>query len=208
MKTGQGIVSRGFEHKRVRIETVDSRKSIAICRDDFGRIVEVRTDVLRAKGEVPKVGEFWYVDRQYGGWTFALVVGNFKPGDGGGLQGRQTTSYITQDMTAGSVEKGHITLAKGFRILHIESTSPCRTRLYGTDAERDSDVARAISTPPGPGMGIILDYLTAPILLSGPLAPIPEGASQESTPSASIPISVTAVNGGVITVTLTWVRTE
>lgn len=82
MKPGQGVVSRGFEHKRVRVEQVDATAKIAWCRDDFGRLVEVRTDVLRAKGQPPAVGEFWYVDRQYGGWTFALVVGNFDPDDG------------------------------------------------------------------------------------------------------------------------------
>lgn len=79
MQKGQGVVSRGFDHKRVRIETLDRAKGIAWCRDDFGRQVEVRIDVLRAKGGAPAVGEFWYIDRQYGGWTLALCLGSVKP---------------------------------------------------------------------------------------------------------------------------------
>jgi hypothetical protein len=186
----------------VEVLNVLDRK--AVVRDRNGTRHTIAIDLLRYKGEPPAPGEVWYVDRYLGGWSFVAIVGYQHAAS----VGRQTSTYTTGDLAADESEIGRIALATGFRILSIATSDPARVRLYDTPEDCEADLERAISAYPEPGIGIILDFLTADELLSSSLSPIPEGASMESPANASIPISVTSVSGGQITVTLVWVRTE
>ena len=184
------------------VEVVNVLGTEAVVRDRAGTQHTVPLDVLPYKGEAPSVGEVWFVDRRYGtGWTFSAI---YKTTWGA----RRKTTYYTRDLAAGSSEEGDIKLALGFRVLHIDTTKPSRTRLYATKADRAFDRERDVNTIPDPKTGIIMDFLTVPVMLSAPLSPIPEGASLEDVPDVLIPISVTSVAGGPVAVTLTWVRTE
>lgn len=183
------------------VEVVNVSDDRAMVRDALGRQHSIPLRTLRYKGHPPSVGEVWYVDKHLGGYSFAAIVDS----DWGA---RQKTTYFTRDLAAGSTEVGEIRLALGFRILHISTTKPSRTRLYATKADEEFDRARDVSTIPDPKTGIIMDFLTVDLMLSAPLSPIPEGASLEDNLNVLIPISVTSVAGGPVAVTLTWVRTE
>lgn len=191
-----------------RVEVMGVLGNLATCRDSFGVTHTIRTDVLRYKGAPPKAGEIWYIDRMLGAWHFQAIAG-FTQGAGSDLvRRRKTATYTTGALSALETEAGFITLAPDFRVLTVATNAPARVRLYARVVDQQTDMERAASTDPTPGVGIIMDFVTADVLLSSPLAPIPEGANLESPPRDSIPISVTSVNGGPITVTLTWVAEE
>lgn len=183
------------------VEVLNIHERLATVRDSAGIKHTVDLDVLRYKGHPPSVGELWFIDKSLGFYSFVAIIGS-------DWTHRRKTTYFTRDLAAGSTEVGEIKLAWGFRILHIETTRPSRTRLYATKADEEFDRDRDVNTIPDPKTGIIMDFLTVDVMLSAPLSPIPEGASLEDTPSVLIPISVTSVNGGPVAVTLTWVRTE
>lgn len=60
------------EWRLVVITAIDG--DTAVCRDEFGQVVEVPLDVQRAKGFAPAVGERWVIDRTFGRWTFAAGI--------------------------------------------------------------------------------------------------------------------------------------
>lgn len=183
------------------VEVINVLGDRATVRDTVGNTHAIPLTTLRYKGEPPAVGEVWYVDKYLGGYTFVAIVDS-KWG------ARQQATYFTRDLAVGGVEEGDIALALGFRILHISTTRPSRTRLYATKADQQFDRSRSVTTIPDPKTGIIMDFLTVDQMLAAPLSPIPEGASLEATPRVLTPISVTSVAGGPVAVTLTWVRTE
>lgn len=78
--TGPGSHSLGFAYKTVIITglTDDGR---VVCKDNYGREVMVNASVQRAKGLPPQVGERWFIDRAFGGWSLAacLSIGADKP---------------------------------------------------------------------------------------------------------------------------------
>lgn len=200
MRTTDQTLTRGPITKTVEVVSVEG--NLALVRDANGTKHTIRTDIQRAKGELPQPGEVWIVGHDLGFLTFAAVVGFT------GIGARRKSVYTTRELTVSQTEVGVIPLSLGYRILHIATTAPSRTRLYDTAADRDFDLVRPVSIIPAPSVGIVMDFLTVPQMLAAPLSPVPEGVNLESTPSALIPISVTSVNGGTITVTLTWVRTE
>lgn len=181
--------------------------NMATVRDGMGLNHQIRTDILRAKGKAPVAGETWYIDKMLGGWAFQAIVG-YVADDSGSGNHRRKAVYVTHDLQPGEIEKGFITMAMDFKVLDITTDFPARTRLYSTAQGREDDTMRDVATDPPPGMDIILDFVTAVVLLKSSLSPIPEGANLEDVPNGLIPISVTSVNGGPITVTLTWVATE
>lgn len=58
----------------VQIEEIDATKKIAIVRDTFGAIHEIRTDVRRTGWFTPRPTEVWFIDRSLGFWTFAAIL--------------------------------------------------------------------------------------------------------------------------------------
>ena len=69
-----GTTSRGSNQTRVIVQSVDGQ--IAIVTDQTGRTLQVRRDLMRAKGNPPMVGESWIIDKALGNqWTFALCLG-------------------------------------------------------------------------------------------------------------------------------------
>lgn len=69
-----GTMSHGMASKRVMVMSIDQSRAIAQCQDEFGKAVQVRCDIMRAKGNVPEPREWWVVDRQYGDWSFAAIL--------------------------------------------------------------------------------------------------------------------------------------
>jgi hypothetical protein len=60
--------------KPVSVVNVNTDKLVALVRDVHGLFIEVRCDIMRAKGNLPAQGEQWLIDQQYGQWTFAAIL--------------------------------------------------------------------------------------------------------------------------------------
>lgn len=125
----------------------------------------------------------------------------------GPMPSRTTVGYTTASLSAGASEDGTVTIAKGYRLLKIQTSAAARVRVYTTTANRTADAARAVGTDPSAGAGVILDYVTSGAVTHD-LSPVVDGFSGESTPSSSIPITVTATGAGAVTATFTYVQTE
>lgn len=199
-----GSIGPGF--MAVVVASVDHITGTAICRDARNYAYQIRTDLVPSKTDQPEAGEQWIITKAYGDWVFSHVLTGTV--DKTSLGGRRTAVYQTRDLAAGATELGLIRLSSDYRILYIKTSDPARVRLYVTEADRATDLDRGPTTEPQPGLGIVMDFITADVLLEAPLSPVPEGATFSDPLSKDIPISVTSVNGGPIVVTLTWVAEE
>lgn len=131
-------------------------------------------------------------------------------GGGGGLSSRQsvnaTTSIIADGASANATIVG---AAKSYLLLTIQTDDAAWVRLYTDVASRTADSSRAEGVDPTPGSGVIAEVIT-----TGPqtilISPGAIGFSNETSPTADIPIRVTNKSGvsTAITVTLQIVQLE
>ena len=133
-------------------------------------------------------------------------------GAGGGglatLPVRQELIIVTGTLIQNEVRQGSINMATHYRVMKIKTNVPARVRLYVSTSDRDRDTDRPVTFDPFPGLGIVMDYLTASILLEAPLSPMAEGAIFDAGQGILVPYNVTSVLGGSVTVTLTWIALE
>jgi len=129
---------------------------------------------------------------------------------GSSLPVRTTANHTTASLANNAVEQSTITLAKGYRLMHIQTDVPARVRVYTTAAAQAADATRPVGTDPAAGTGVILDYVTTTSVLAADLSPFADGASMESVPTTAIPVTVTNLSGAThtVTVTLTYIETE
>jgi hypothetical protein len=140
--------------------------------------------------------------------TFWSVVA--AKGDPGAMTARADAVYTTASLAPGGTENGTIAMSAGYRLLRIATSRPARVRLYGTAAKRTADATRPVGTDPLGDHGLMFEYVTVPGALAAGLSPLVDGVSLEVPASAAIPIAVENRDtlAGVVTVTLTWQRTE
>lgn len=69
-----GTDSHGFAWKPVLVKQINLDARLALCTDDFGKPMEIRCDIMAAKGNLPEPGEQWLVHRNYGIWTFGAII--------------------------------------------------------------------------------------------------------------------------------------
>lgn len=69
-----GTDSHGAAWKAVLVRSVDHHRRLALVTDQFGKDMEIRCDILRAKGNLPEPGEQWIIDRHYGVWIFGAII--------------------------------------------------------------------------------------------------------------------------------------
>lgn len=125
------------------------------------------------------------------------------------LPKRQTMTFGSSSLAAGAGESGWITMAPGYRLLHINADVACRVRLYTSAAKRDADVTRATTTDPPKGSGLMLDYsVTEPGTANEGLSPLVDGYVADGTDQVAYRITNDSAAAAIITTTLTWVRTE
>lgn len=73
------VPRQGLQHLSVVVLSVQN--NLALVRDQTGRQIQVRRDILPAKGAWPEPGEQWIIEKRFGNeWTFALVLGSTRPG--------------------------------------------------------------------------------------------------------------------------------
>lgn len=129
---------------------------------------------------------------------------------GGGVTPRTTGGVTTASLADKANETGTVSLATGYRLAEIETSVPCRVRLYATVAQRDADLLRASGDDPVEDHGLIFEFLSNTSLLGAVLSPMVDGYSLEDPPSPDIPYTITNLSGSAapVTVSLVWQRTE
>jgi hypothetical protein len=67
-----------------------------------------------------------------------------------------------------------------------------------------------MGTLPSGNHGMVLEYISAPTLLSADLTPVVDGYDGKPIPDGNVPVSITNLSGTTraLSVGLTWVRTE
>lgn len=98
-----------------------------------------------------------------------LVMGepgaNGQPGPAGangfGLQNRQQTSYVTPSLDTGALDTGDVNfgVAKSWHLIYVDSTRDARIRIYASEAQRDADLGREVTTLPSGNHGVLLDLV-------------------------------------------------
>lgn len=58
-----------------QVISIDMGNYQATVIDSMSRQIPIRLDIQRAKGQLPEVGERWIIDKTYGVWTFAALLG-------------------------------------------------------------------------------------------------------------------------------------
>ena len=72
----------------------------ALCRDDSGKTMIVRTDLRRGGGPAPRQGERWILDRALGRWTFVASFASAPPTITGSRGGNAALANLLASLEA------------------------------------------------------------------------------------------------------------
>lgn len=118
------------------------------------------------------------------------------------LQSRSIATGITASLANNA--RGNLNIAgfKSYALLAIQTDRAARVRIYANNTTRSADVGRLETSDPAPGAGVIAEVITtgAQTVLVSPSA---IGYNFESTPTTTIPCSVTNKSGSTSTVAVT-----
>jgi hypothetical protein len=64
----------GVTVRRVIVEQIVPERGVAIVRDGHQYMTEIPYRVQAGRGRVPREGDYWYVDRSMGSWTFLAYI--------------------------------------------------------------------------------------------------------------------------------------
>lgn len=130
-------------------------------------------------------------------------------GGGGGSVTRGTASGTTASIADAASDDVDITGYKGYVLYSIQVDQAAWVRVYDSAASRSADSSRAQGVDPSPNAGVIAEAITTG---SGTVRFTPGvfGMNNESTPTTTVPITVTNNSGGAtaINVTLTLLQLE
>jgi hypothetical protein len=154
----------------------------------------------------PGTGESVRLERQGSDWVVVDVLGK-QPAIGRRSPAVASATRVSCAATSSSLAAAatdsttSIVIATDFRLYTIATSRPARVRLYQTAAARTADLARAVGTDPAGTAGVTFEFVTTAGGVTYPLSPLVDGASLESTPTSSIPMTVT--NNDTVTGTVT-----
>lgn len=122
---------------------------------------------------------------------------------------RTTAAGVTSSIANNATGNISITGFKSYSLLKIQTSAAAWVRLYTTSAARSSDSARAQTTDPTPGSGVIAEIITSGSQMQT-MTPAVVGFNDDGTPGTTIYAAVTNLSGGstAITVTLTLLQLE
>jgi len=118
---------------------------------------------------------------------------------------RTTAVYTTGTLATSASETGYLFLAKGYRLLHIQTSRAARVRIYVTPEQRTADATRSWGALPVGNHGLVLDFATTASMLTADICPIAHGYCESG--NASIAITNTGTSG-TVQLTLTYAPTE
>ena len=118
---------------------------------------------------------------------------------------RTTAVYTTASLANGASETGTLTMAKGYRLLHIQTSRAARVRFYVSSDQRTADLSRAAGYLPTGNHGLVAEFITTASILDIDCCPVVDGFSA----NGNIPINITN-NGtsGTVELTATYAPTE
>lgn len=128
---------------------------------------------------------------------------------GGGAGNRANASISTGSIANSATFTGNVTLAKGYAIYKVTTSTNAWVRLYSNTTTQASDAARSMFNDPQPGAGVMVEVIStgANVILVSPAA---VGWNDSSPVSNVIPVSITNLSGtsSDITVTFTYLGLE
>ena len=125
---------------------------------------------------------------------------------GGGSQVRQTATITTASLALNTSAVGTITLGKGYRLLTIDTSSPCRVRIYTNEGDRDADLSRQFGTDRPQGVGLMLEFVSIAGLLAADLSPTVDGFTAAGT--AYYSVTNRGLSAAIITIAFDYLPTE
>jgi hypothetical protein len=135
-----------------------------------------------------------------------VVVDASDIGGGGGSQSRQTATITTASLAPNTSAVGTITLGKGYRLLTIETTAPCRVRIYTNAADRDADLNRQFGVDRPQGVGLMLEFVSTANLLTADLSPTVDGFTAAG--AAYYSVTNRGLSATAVTVEFNYLPTE
>lgn len=140
------------------------------------------------------------------------VTGSYILGNGALLSGistgvslgsRTNVSITTSSLANNASFNGTFTGYKGYALYKVSTSVASWVRVYTSSAAQSADSSRNQFTDPQPGAGVIAEVITtgANVVLMSPAA---LGFNDESSPSNTIPITVTNLSGSTQTVNVTF----
>ena len=125
---------------------------------------------------------------------------------GGGSQVRQTATITTASLAPNTSAVGTIDLGRGYRLLNIDTSSPCRVRIYTNEGDRDADLSRQFGTDRPQGVGLMLEFVSVAGLLSADLSPTVDGFTASGT--AYYSVTNRGLSAAIITIDFDYLPTE
>ena len=125
---------------------------------------------------------------------------------GGGSQGRQTATITTASLAPNTSAVGTIDLGRGYRLLTIDTSSPCRVRIYTSEGDRDADISRQFGTDRPQGVGLMLEFVSVAGLLSADLSPTVDGFTANGT--AYYSVTNRGLNAAIVNIDFDYLPTE
>ena len=126
--------------------------------------------------------------------------------DVGGSQVRQAATITTASLAPNASEVGTIDLGRGYRLLNIDTSSPCRVRIYTNEGDRDADLSRQFGTDRPQGVGLMLEFVSVAGLLSADLSPTVDGFTAAGT--AYYSVTNRGLSAAAITIDFDYLPTE
>ena len=141
-------------------------------------------------------------------WDSATSL--FKPGDA--MPSRTTATVTTTSIASKANFTGTITMAKGYRLLNIQTDYPARVRLYSTTAGQTADLTRSSDVDALDTNGLAFEYITGidPYTSVNYMNVDVPSIDGHINSGSAVPITVTNNDtvSRTITVTLTYIKTE
>ena len=125
---------------------------------------------------------------------------------GGGSQGRQTATITTASLAPNTSAVGTIDLGRGYRLLTIDTSSPCRVRIYTNAGDRDADLSRQFGVDRPQGVGLMLEFVSVAGLLSADLSPTVDGFTANGT--AYYSVTNRGLSTAAVTIDFDYLPTE
>jgi hypothetical protein len=156
-------------------------------------------------GYTGSIGDTGYTGSGATGFTGSIggtgYTGSSSSG-GSGLTSRTTANVTTASLADQASGTYSITGFIGYGLYKIQTSAAAWVVVYDSTAARTADASRDQNTDPTPGSGVIAEAITTGSQTIK-LSPGTIGFSDESPATDAIPIKVTNLSGGSITITVT-----
>jgi len=131
-------------------------------------------------------------------------------GSGGTGSVERTIAVITTSILEQNEEwVGLVTMGKAWRLYQVVTDRATRVRLYSSITARDADLGRLIGTDPSGDHGLMVEFISTPVVLGAVMSPMVDGAVMEDPVTDQVPVAVKNLSTvAAVVVTLIYQKTE